>query len=96
MELAVHGHLDCLCLLASVNHAVVTLQKYAFFQPPFPNLLGTKHELELKYLFIPCVSFGVISVVSCTVAEPFQFIFLYGRILFKLLNIPCVAYSFTH
>ena len=58
MELAVHGHLDCLYLLAGVNHAVVTLTaEICIFQPPFPNLLGTEHELELKYLFVPCVSF---------------------------------------
>ena len=97
MELAVHGHLDCFCLLASVNHAVVNMTAaISIFSPLFPNLLGTQHELELNYIFTPCVSFGVISVMSCTVAEPFQFIFLYGRILLKLLNIPCVTYSFTH
>ena len=83
-----------LCFLASVNHAVVTMTgAICIFSAPFPNLLGTQHELELKYLFVPCVSF----FLQCSaVAEPFQFIFLYGRILFKLLNIPCDAYSFTH
>ena len=44
-----------------------------FFQPLFPYLFGTQHELESNYEFIPCVSFGIISVMSCTVAAPFNF-----------------------
>ena len=41
MELAVHGHLDCLCLLASVNHAVVTMTAaICIFSAPFSKPFG--------------------------------------------------------
>ena len=41
MELAVQGHLDCLCLLASVNHAVVTMTAaICIFSAPFSKPFG--------------------------------------------------------
>ena len=41
MELAVHGHLDCFCLSASVNHTVVNMTAgISIFSAPFSKPFG--------------------------------------------------------
>lgn len=41
MDLAVRGHLDCFCVLASVNHAVVTVTaEICIFSAPFSKPFG--------------------------------------------------------